>query len=399
MADMDPTSLVLLSLAVGIVVGVGLFAGIATLQKASKRRRNRSHPPVPRAATQVLQHLPEAAVLLSTALKPVYANPAAQERGSGIDDAMLTNEEFKRAMRRVLSTGAPYEHMPDGEDAQQTLRIRAFRVKKRFVVVLVDDVGEAQRLTAMRRDFIANVSHEFKTPIAAIQLLAEAIQEAADDPELVQQFADTLRRESVRLGELSRDIIHLSEAQSAIDSDEREPVVIPDVVRSVVAAHEALAQGRNIRLVVTPPTDHERSALILGRANALGIAIGNVLSNAIRYSPDGGRVGIGMEFRGDMFEVTIADSGPGIPIESQERIFERFYRVDNSRNRSAGGTGLGLSITRHTMRGHGGGVQLWSQVNVGSTFTLQFPVHEPQSEEMQRPSKRSKKRSATKQKA
>ena len=191
----------------------------------------------------------------------------------------------------------------------------------------------------------------------------------------MRDFAASLNQEAQRLSELSRDIIHLSEAQSELLSSHRETVDVCQLVRDQVQVHSSFAAARQVELVVTEPRGG-KPALTLGRASSLAIAVGNVLSNAIKHSPEGGKVGIGMAFTDAGFEVAITDQGPGIPPETQERVFERFYRADAGRARSEGGTGLGLSIARNTLRSHGGDVYLWSQVGLGSTFTLFFPLHE-----------------------
>jgi two-component system sensor histidine kinase SenX3 len=275
-----------------------------------------------------------------------------------------------------MSTGVPDTREPDTHDPSDTVKIHIVRLQKRFVVVLAEDLGEEQRVNTMRRDFIANVSHELKTPIAAIGLLSEAVQQAADEPEVVRDFSKSLVKESRRLGELSRDIIQLSEAQSALRPEDREAVSLRDLVRGEVESHRSFATQHGVDLVVTDESELDRDAVILGRPTSLGSAVANLLSNAIRHSPEGGRVGVGMSFERKNFLVTVTDQGEGIAPEHLARIFERFYRVDGARTRGEGGTGLGLSIARHTMRAHGGDVDVWSQPGVGSSFTLTFPLYE-----------------------
>ncbi len=375
MVVVEPTVLILLALLLGICMGAGFMLAVMQLRHSGQAQREKIRPKVPQAAEQILSQLPEAAILLDGALQVVFANTAATDSGSALNQELVEDPTFLRNMRMVMETGAPYLQLPPPDQSQDTTRIRAFRLKKRFVTVLVDDVGEAQRVAAMRRDLIANASHEFKTPIAAICLLSEAISEAADDTETVRDFAASLNQEAQRLSELSRDIIHLSEAQSELLSSHRETVDVCQLVRDQVQVHSSFAAARQVELVVTEPRGG-KPALTLGRASSLAIAVGNVLSNAIKHSPEGGKVGIGMAFTDAGFEVAITDQGPGIPPETQERVFERFYRADAGRARSEGGTGLGLSIARNTLRSHGGDVYLWSQVGLGSTFTLFFPLHE-----------------------
>ncbi|WP_244303257.1 sensor histidine kinase [Leucobacter coleopterorum] len=217
------------------------------------------------------------------------------------------------------------------------------------------------------------------------------MQQAAGEPEVVRGFAKSLVKESRRLGELSRDVIQLSEAQSTLRPEDRERVHLRDLVRSEVESHREFATQNSVELVVTDDADTAREAVILGRPTSLGSAVANLLSNAIRYSPEGGRVGIGMSFDKDNFLVTVTDQGAGMPAEHLSRIFERFYRIDGARTRGEGGTGLGLSIARHTMRAHGGDVDVWSQPGVGSSFTLHFPVIDSNSGVSAKSAKRVKK--------
>ncbi|MEJ6489797.1 ATP-binding protein [Leucobacter sp. USCH14] len=371
---MDPTLLVLAATALGILIGVGTTIAIVGARAAGVRRSKEMRPELPEVATAILDEVDTFAVVLDSALAPVYVNPVARQEAH-LSDEELLDTEFLTRVRRVMTSGIPDTHDPDPSDPSDTVRIHIVRLQQRFVVILAEDLGEEQRVNAMRRDFIANVSHELKTPIAAIGLLAEAVQEAAADATLVRDFAKSLVKESRRLGELSRDIIQLSEAQSTLRPEDRESVSLIDLVRAEVETHRAFAEQHQVDLVVTADDSKERDAVILGRPTSLSSAVANLLSNAIRHSPEGGRVGVGMTREKNRFIVTVTDQGEGIPSEHLPRIFERFYRVDGARTRVDGGTGLGLSIARHTMRAHGGDVDVWSQLGVGSSFTLTFPLH------------------------
>lgn len=370
---MDSTALVLASVALGIAIGVGITLAIATARVTGRRRSAEMRPELPEIATSILDEIETFAVILDSSLTAVYANPTARQE-QHVSGDQLRDPAFLQRVRNVMTTGLPDTHEPDPEDPSDTVRIHIVRLERRFVAVLAEDLGEEQRVNAMRRDFIANVSHELKTPIAAIGLLSEAVQEAADEPEIVRGFAKSLVKESRRLGELSRDVIQLSEAQSTLRPEDRERVQLRDLVRSEVESHRAFATQNGVELVVTDDSDLSRDAVILGRPTALGSAVANLLSNAVRHSHEGGRVGIGMAFEKDSFLVTVTDQGTGMPSEHLSRIFERFYRIDGARTRGEGGTGLGLSIVRHTMRAHGGDVDVWSQIDVGSSFTLYFPI-------------------------
>lgn len=366
---MTPTVIVLASVALGLVVGVGITLTIIGARRLGRRRAEAMRPELPEIATSILDEIDTFAVILDASLSPVYANPAARY------ERYMTGEElrdpaFLARARRVMSSGIPDIREPDPEVQGDTIRVHIVRIQRRFIVVLAEDLGEEQRLNAMRRDFVANVSHELKTPISAISLLSEAVQQAADDPETVRGFAKSLVKESLRLGELSRDIIALSEAQSTLRQEDREEVSLPALVRAEVESHREFAAQNGVELVV----EGDDEAIIYGRPSSLSSAVANLLSNAIRYSPSGGRVGIGMENDRNAFVVTVTDQGVGIAPEHLVRIFERFYRVDGARTRGTGGTGLGLSIARHTMRAHGGDIDVWSQEGVGSSFSLIFPA-------------------------
>lgn len=341
------------------------------------RMSQKSDVPTPsrtalRTARTILRELDSFAVILGSSLQLVYANPAA--RGSSpISGAQLTEPRFLARAAKTLQNGKPSTHLPSSQD-DPPLRMHLIPIEGDHLVVLVDDLGEEQRVNAMRRDFIANVSHELKTPISAIGLLAEAVLEGADDPEIVRQFSGQLLQQARRLGNLTRDIIQLSEAQSTMESGDRQQVDLRKLVAQELEAHRTYAGQQDVRLELVLPGDRLRPALTSGNPAALSSALDNLLSNAIRYSPPGGQVTVTMLFERDTLMVTVTDQGDGIPLEHQHRIFERFYRVDKSRSREGGGTGLGLSIAHHIMRGHGGAIDLWSRPGSGSQFTLTFPL-------------------------
>lgn len=395
---MDPTALVLAAVGLGVLIGgLGTWA-IFAARSAGRRRIAALHPELPEAAVEVLHALDSFAVILDASLSVVYANPAARDdpRVSGEE---LRHPEFLQRARRVMSTGAPDTQDPSPDDPNDSVRVRIVRLQRRFLVVFVDDLGEEQRVNAMRRDFIANVSHELKTPIAAIGLLSEAVLEAAEEPEIVRNFAKKLGKESRRLGDLSRDIIQLSEAQSTLRPEDREVVSLRAVLRTEVEMHRDYAAQQGVELVITEahtPDEDETlyTPLTMGRPAAIGTVMANLISNAIRHSPEGGHIGIGIEDHGQDCVITVTDQGEGIPPEHLPRIFERFYRVDTARSREGGGTGLGLSIARHTMRAHGGDIEVWSQPGIGSTFTLTFPVIDDESKGRRKVKKRKKRKPA-----
>lgn len=246
---------------------------------------------------------------------------------------------------------------------------RAAKFGERFVILLVDDRTETRRLESIRRDFVANVSHELKTPIGAISLLAEAIQNATDEPETVAKFAESLQRESHRLGNLVQEIIELSRVQGGIVAEARSLIEMRTVVMDAIDRNQLLAEQRGVRLVANAPAGIK----LTGDVEMLTVAVRNLIENAIVYSETGTQVGVGLREADGTVEVSVTDSGIGIPDAEQERIFERFYRIDPSRSRETGGTGLGLSIVKHAVANHGGEVRLFSRQGVGSTFTIRIP--------------------------
>lgn len=246
------------------------------------------------------------------------------------------------------------------------------------VVVLLEDKTESHRLDDARRDFLANISHELKTPIGAIGLLAEALIDATDDPETVRKFSKSLRKESRRLTDLVQDIIQLSRVQSKDVLGAVKPVDVSRVVEEAAERCAIVAESKNIAITVNPLPD----VFVVGDAELLIVAIKNLIDNAIKYSEDGKHVGVGVATSKNSVKVSVADVGVGIPKDEQNRIFERFYRVDASRSRQTGGTGLGLSLVKHIVFSHGGEVGLFSQPGVGSTFTVTLPRfdHSPDGE-------------------
>ena len=237
------------------------------------------------------------------------------------------------------------------------------------VFVTLEDITDARRLEAVRRDFVANVSHELKTPVGALSLLAEAVYDAADDPAAVRHFAESMSREAARLARLVQELIDLSRIQGADPMPELAAVPLTAFVREAVDRAKLNADAKQITIVVGDLT----GLAVWGDARQLTTACANLLDNAIAYSPDGTRVAIGAKRTDEQVEISVADQGIGIATEDKDRIFERFYRADPARSRATGGTGLGLAIVKHIAGNHGGRVSVWSDEGAGSTFTLHLP--------------------------
>ncbi|MEY3318450.1 MAG: hypothetical protein RL540_822 [Actinomycetota bacterium] len=239
-----------------------------------------------------------------------------------------------------------------------------------LILVLISDESEARRIDAVRRDFVANVSHELKTPIGALGLLSEAILGAKNQPDEVVRFATKMQSEAKRLAELVQEIIDLSRLQSSDPLQRAFPVEIEDVIREAVDQAQVSSESRRISVEVGAIQD----ATVIGDRDQLIAAVHNLVENAINYSPENTKVSVTSKLREGLIEISVADQGIGIPDSELGRIFERFYRVDPARSRATGGTGLGLSIVKHVALNHGGDVKVWSQEGVGSTFSILLPV-------------------------
>lgn len=243
----------------------------------------------------------------------------------------------------------------------------------RLVLLLVEDMTEARRIEAVRRDFVANVSHELKTPVGALSLLSEAVMDAADDPEAVERFAGRMQGEATRLTSLVQELIDLSRVQNDDPLEDAEPVRVDELVAEAMERCRQQAGAKQITIA----TGGTAGLHVWGHRGQLAAALGNLVENAVNYSPARTRVGVAARRLpaqgGDLIEVTVTDQGIGISEKDRERIFERFYRVDPARSRATGGTGLGLAIVKHVAASHGGEVTVWSAEGQGSTFTLRLP--------------------------
>jgi two-component system sensor histidine kinase SenX3 len=257
---------------------------------------------------------------------------------------------------------------------QLQLRVRAAPLSSRTTLVLVEDVSEALRVDAIRRDFVANVSHELKTPVGALSLLAEAVGAASDEPAAVRRFAQRMEGEAHRLTNLVNDLIDLSRLQGADEPHHPRLVPVAHLVAEALDGSRMMAQARQIEVVSGDLPDRAVS----GDESQLVMALRNLVTNAVAYSPEHTRVvvstRIAVEGFGEFVEIAVTDQGIGIPPTEQERIFERFYRVDPARSRLTGGTGLGLAIVKHVCATHGGQCLVWSMPGEGSTFTLRLPL-------------------------
>jgi two-component system sensor histidine kinase SenX3 len=392
---MDTTQLALLALLLGAIIGGSVSMVIVLALRARDRAEAETSTVIPDGVREVLHGMDDAAVVVDASSTILAASAAAipfhLDEGS-----VLPSDDLRSLARRVRAAESPAA-------ATATLRlrrgappaeprlvvVRATRISPRLTLLVLRDITERERVEQMRRDFVANTSHELKTPVGAVSLLAEAIESAADDPDQVRNFAGRLSAEAGRLAQLTSRIMNLSRLQAADEfTDERE-VAVDEIVASAVEAHAVQAGSAGVEIV----RGGDRGLFVRGDAQVLSEAVGNLIANAIAYSPKGSNVGVGVKAVDEVVEIAVTDRGIGIAEGDQERVFERFYRADQARSRRTGGTGLGLAIVKHAVQRHGGEVRLWSRPGRGSTFTIRLPLIAPPEDQVQPKRRRKKKRS------
>lgn len=370
---MDSDWLVPVSLAFGVLVGGGIVYIVSLAARRGDRAVSVVTPSVPDGVDQVIEALESGGVVLDPSNNVVKASPGALAFGLVWNQALVHSEliEIVDSVRRTGDSVAKEIELPRGPlgDANIYLFVRAARLGSRYVLLLTEDRTEAYKLDAVRRDFVENISHELKTPIGAVSILAEALQAAAKQPDQVKKFAKRLTKESERLARITQEIIDLSRLQAADALSKPEMVEIDHVVAAAIDHNRVAAEARD----VTIASGGDAGTEVFGDESLLVVALQNLISNAIVYSPKGSRVGVGVNVIDGIVEVAVTDQGIGIAAEELDRVFERFYRIDPARSRHTGGTGLGLSIVKHVAQNHGGDVRVWSQPGYGSTFTLRLP--------------------------
>ena len=344
----------------------------ADREPAADRPRATRLPP---GVVSVLSVLSSSAVVLDHGDKVLMASQAARTFGL-VKDGQLMVGELLALVRQTRRDGQTREGEVDLSGSTFGGRRTSFAVRVApmgadgLILLLAEDQTESRRVEEVRRDFVANISHELKTPVGALALLAETMEEAADDPEAVRRFAGRMRQEASRLTYLVQDLITLSRIQAAEPVPDPITVDLSTIVAEAVDRVRMKASARGIDLVAVC----EERVVVLGDEDLLVTALRNLLENAVAYSPDKTRVMVSASRDARTAQVSVADQGIGIPERDRARIFERFYRVDPARSRATGGTGLGLAIVKHVMAAHRGKVTVWSQEGVGSTFTLQMPI-------------------------
>ncbi|MFD4761955.1 sensor histidine kinase [Streptomyces sp. NPDC058439] len=337
-----------------------------------------SNAPLPPGVDTVLSVLSSSAVVLDESDSVVKASSAAYAlglvRGGRLAvEAMLTMARDTRRDGEIRQVELDLPRRGTGRGEALAVSARVAPLGSRLVLLLVEDLTEARRIEAVRRDFVANVSHELKTPVGALSLLSEAVMDASDDPEAVERFAGRMQIEATRLTNLVQEIIDLSRVQNDDPLEDAEPVRVDELVAEAIDRCRQQAGSKQI----TMASGGTAELRIWGNRGQLAAALGNLVENAVNYSPARTRVGIAARRLsvpgGDQIEIAVTDQGIGISEKDRERVFERFYRVDPARSRATGGTGLGLAIVKHVAASHGGEVTVWSSEGQGSTFTLRLP--------------------------
>jgi two-component system, OmpR family, sensor histidine kinase SenX3 len=361
---------------------VGITVGARWAPRALERRQRVAVEAAGITVAQMLDRIvalmPLGAAVVDRHRDVVYHNGRAKELGL-VRERQLDDEAWKAA-RKTLADGGDVEfdllpgkrQVPGRAGLAVHGQARLLSEEdRRFAVVFVYDHSEYARMEATRRDFVANVSHELKTPVGAMSVLAEALLSSADDPETVRRFGEKVLVEATRLGSMVSELIELSRLQGAEAMPDMGAVEVDDVVSEAISRHKVPADNADIIV----RTDDASGLRMHGEQALLVTALANLVSNAIAYSPRGSLVSISRRRRGDNIEIAVTDRGIGIDRKDQERVFERFFRADKARSRATGGTGLGLAIVKHVAANHGGSIGLWSQLGTGSTFTLSIPAY------------------------
>jgi two-component system, OmpR family, sensor histidine kinase SenX3 len=372
------------------LLGAALGAGVVLAWRISESQTRPEltlSSTLPPGIAAVLSVLRSSALVVDSGEQVLKASAPAIAMGLVRDRRIAVRElaDLVRQVRRdgqIRETEIVMQRAPGTPPRHVSARVAP--LSSQLVLALVEDRTREHRVESIRRDFVANVSHELKTPVGAIRLLSDAVIDAADDPEAVQRFAGRMHTESERLTRLVQQIIELSRLQGDDPLDEPVAVDVDDLLTRILDENSTDASASGISLV----RDGEEGLVLLGSREQVAVAVGNLVANAVAYSPEGSSVVVSARSGESTVDLSVTDQGIGIPADEIDRIFERFYRVDPARHRSTGGTGLGLSIVKHVAASHGGDVRVWSVEGQGSTFTLTLPrkVATMESPEMKSPS-------------
>lgn len=375
---MDPTLQAALAAFVGALIAGGAVFAWHLSERQQARVPQVAEPVLPPGVASVLSVLRSSAVVVDGNDEVLKASAPAYAMGV-VRGGELAERELLELVQQVRRDGVIREtemllQRPGVPSRHVTARVAPLGT--RLVLALVEDRTRERRVEAVRRDFVANVSHELKTPVGAIRLLAEAVADAADDPEAVTRFSGRMLTESDRLSKLVQQIIELSRLQADDPMDAPAVISVDEVVAAALDASTIDAETRGISLVASGVTGLK----VWGDREQIAAAVSNLVANAVAYSADHMSVVVSTKATDDTVEVSVIDQGIGIAESEMDRIFERFYRVDPARHRSTGGTGLGLSIVKHVAATHGGEIRVWSVEGQGSTFTLSLPRKSDQME-------------------
>ena len=350
-----------------------LYDGAMFGRRAARESAN-SFAPLPPGIVDLLEVVDAEYLLLAPGEVVIRASDASTTLGMVREGKLVSDEilNIVRACRRSQIAQEATIELPRGPIGEGThnLLVRVAPIGNQGVIaVLIFDDSEFRRLDAVRRDFVANISHELKTPIGALSILSEAVLEASDDPVAITRFASRMQTEAKRLSDLVQEIINLSRIQDEDPLKDAAPILLSDLVLQAIDESRLTAESREIKIEFI----RNNEVTILGDESQLEMAISNLIENAINYSPNKTTVVVSLNKADGLAELKVKDQGIGISDENIERIFERFYRVDPARSRATGGTGLGLSIVKHIITNHGGDITVWSEEGEGSTFTMRLP--------------------------
>lgn len=328
---------------------------------------------------ELLDQIGEGVLILDERLQPTLANAAAARILGVQGDQLptrLPSEEVAAVARRAQREAAETDELLHlWYPRRSTIKARAVPIEgSQDVLIVLRDVTEEFLSQKIRTEFVAHASHELKSPVAGLQALAEAVQQASgNDPETVERFAQKMVSEAGRLARLITDLLDLSRLEDPAERPD-EPTDLSSVSQLALAQIRQQAEEKQMQLT----SAIQPAVWVRGDEQQLSLMIGNLLENAVRYTPEGGTVRFEVTCSGNEALVRVEDTGIGIPLEAQGRVFERFYRVDRARSRARGGTGLGLAIVKHVAELHGGEVSVQSELGRGSTFTARIPAMQPE---------------------
>ncbi|GIG53729.1 sensor histidine kinase [Demequina activiva] len=363
---MTPAAWLIVAAALAVGIGIG-----ALLHRRNVARTVVGSTLVPHRTREVLSVLQSGAVVVRRDRRSAFSNTTASALAVARPDGALhpgVADLAERAWRADAPVEEDVEIKRGVLGSSSIVHVRVTPLNSELALAVANDNTEQRAAEATRREFAVNVSHELKTPVGALSLLAETIEDNAEDTEMVRSFAKKIRKETRRLTKLIQEIIEISRLQGGESVMDYAPVDLAGVVAEVIDSVRMSADAKEIALV----PEYAAAPEVMGDHDLLVMAVRNLVDNAINYSEPGKRVTVSLAREEGVARLAVIDQGLGIALEDQERIFERFYRTDPARSRDTGGTGLGLSIVKHVVLQHSGTVDLWSQPSVGSTFTIRL---------------------------